>query len=310
MKITVFLFVTLMFSLPLLSGCPSDGAPVQGECDPLNITTTSLSDAYLDVSYSATILAVGGYGEISFSWEARNGVLPAGLSIDSQTGTISGTPTVTGTFNLLVIAVDQCSGIAQSAARDFQLTVTEKPNCPQLSITTTELPAGQSGVSYNVTIETTGGYSDLNFNWQATSGNLPAGLSLDPASGVISGTPTAPGNFELLFTVTDSCVPDPLVASKTLYLSICVIQEVTPIGTNFFADISQTSGIQEDNYDPNPQGTIYINDHSLLAFADINGDGYDDIVMHNIYYDPMQGTMPHEHLVFLNNGDKRIRFLQ
>jgi hypothetical protein len=72
----------------------------------------------------------------------------------------------------------------------------------------------------------------------------------------------------------------------------------------FFLDISVPSNIQDENYDPNPVKPIPINDHSRLGFADINGDGYDDIVMHSLFPNPMNGGIPFEHLVFLNNGNK------
>jgi len=72
----------------------------------------------------------------------------------------------------------------------------------------------------------------------------------------------------------------------------------------FFNDISESSGIQDENYDPDPIQPIPINDHSRLGFVDINGDGYDDAVMHNLFPNPMSGGIPFEHLVFLNNGDK------
>jgi hypothetical protein len=72
--------------------------------------------------------------------------------------------------------------------------------------------------------------------------------------------------------------------------------------TDFFADISKTSGIQSGNHDPAPPKPLSINDHSRLGFADINGDGFDDIVMHSLFPNPQKGV-PFEHLVFLNNGD-------
>jgi enediyne biosynthesis protein E4 len=76
---------------------------------------------------------------------------------------------------------------------------------------------------------------------------------------------------------------------------------VTPSGA-FFTDISDSSGIRVDNYyDPPPPGTA-INDHSRLAFADLDGDGFDDVVMHSLFPNP-QGGVPFEHLVFLNQGD-------
>ncbi len=86
----------------------------------------------------------------------------------------------------------------------------------------------------------------------------------------------------------------------------CTSKPVTAIGTSFFTDISDASGIRLDNYTPNPPKPIPINDHSRLAFADLDGDGWDDIVMHNLFPDP-QGGIPFEHLVFLNNHDGTFR---
>ena len=71
---------------------------------------------------------------------------------------------------------------------------------------------------------------------------------------------------------------------------------------DFFSDISVASGVQLGNFDPEPADGTVINDHSRLAFADINGDGYDDIVMHSLYPNPVNGV-PFEHLVFINNQD-------
>ncbi|CAF2064927.1 unnamed protein product [Rotaria magnacalcarata] len=69
-----------------------------------------------------------------------------------------------------------------------------------------------------------------------------------------------------------------------------------------FIDISTKSGITYHNYIGNPPNPIPINDHSRLAFADINGDGWDDIVMHSLYPN-LQKNISLEHLVFINNGD-------
>ena len=76
---------------------------------------------------------------------------------------------------------------------------------------------------------------------------------------------------------------------------------VSPL-TDFFSDVSAQSGMQVGNFDPDPPEGMVINDHSRLAFADLNSDGFDDIVMHSLYPNPRAGV-PFEHLVFLNNQD-------
>ena len=64
---------------------------------PLTITTTSLPVGNLNVAYTATLAASG---ELTpYTWSIASGALPAGLSLTSGTGVISGTPTATGTFS-------------------------------------------------------------------------------------------------------------------------------------------------------------------------------------------------------------------
>jgi Domain of unknown function (DUF4082)/Putative Ig domain len=74
------------------------------------------------------------------------------------------------------------------------LTVSPGP----LTITTTSLPDATAGVSYPATLAATGGTPP--YTWSIASGTLPAGLTLAPATGEISGTPTATGTST--FTVT------------------------------------------------------------------------------------------------------------
>jgi Tol biopolymer transport system component len=70
------------------------------------------------------------------------------------------------------------------------------------AITTTTADYGVVGNLYTSTLATTGGTAP--FTWADISGLLPAGLSLDPSTGVVSGTPTAAGNSTVDFSATDS----------------------------------------------------------------------------------------------------------
>jgi len=71
---------------------------------------------------------------------------------------------------------------------------------------------------------------------------------------------------------------------------------------NFFTDISDASGMREDNYYEDPPAGIQRNDHARVQCADIDGDGYDDLVMHMLFLNPENGV-PFENLIFHNNGD-------
>jgi hypothetical protein len=83
---------------------------------------------------------------------------------------------------------------------------------------------------------------------------------------------------------------------------LCTSAPLVALEAGFFKDISGASGIQDQNFVSMPPKPIPINDHSRLAFADIDGDGFDDIVAHSLFPNPEAG-IPFEHLVFRNKGD-------
>jgi hypothetical protein len=71
---------------------------------------------------------------------------------------------------------------------------------PAVAISTASIPAGSTTSAYSATVQAGGGTGP--YSW-ATTG-LPAGLTIAPTTGVISGTPTAGGTFTVAVTATDS----------------------------------------------------------------------------------------------------------
>jgi putative Ig domain-containing protein len=76
----------------------------------LSITTTTLPSAITGMSYSATMNATG--GKTPYQWSMSAGSLPPGLQLNSSTGTISGTPSQTGTFQFTAQVKDSSSQTA------------------------------------------------------------------------------------------------------------------------------------------------------------------------------------------------------
>ena len=76
---------------------------------------------------------------------------------------------------------------------------------PPLIITSITLPTAAPRQQYQAKLDATGGVPP--YRWEITSGQLPLGLNLDPATGIISGVPTETGQFEFGITVTDSAEP-------------------------------------------------------------------------------------------------------
>ena len=95
-------------------------------------------------------------------------------------------------------------------------------------------------------------------------------------------------------------------AASTARIACTPVAASSLPASGYFADISEASGIRKGNFVASPATPIPINDHSRLAFADIDGDGHDDIVAHSLFPNPLAGV-PFEHLVFLANGDKTFR---
>jgi len=84
----------------------------------LTIATTSVPDATVGSSYSASLSASG--GQAPYQWNVSAGSLPSGVSLDSNTGTFSGTPIAEGTFNFVTQVTDSSSAQASQA---FSMTV-------------------------------------------------------------------------------------------------------------------------------------------------------------------------------------------
>jgi hypothetical protein len=229
-RTTTFLCAVVLcgFSLLGLAGCGGDSGPSPGS---LTIASSSLPNGAVNQSYSASLSPAG--GTPPYTWSVVP-PLPNGLNLDAATGTITGTPTIEGT-TAHTFSLQDNSVPAQTVQQTLSLTIT--PPAGTLTITTTSLPNGTVGVPYSRPVQATGGSGT--FTWTISAGNLPANVILDPATGVISGTPTAPGTSS--FTVR---VADTGGQSDTQPLSI-TITAIPPPGTP--PDIKTTTL---------PQGTV------------------------------------------------------
>ena len=168
----------------------------------LTITTTSLPSGTEGIAYSATLEASDGIPP--YLWSLASGELPAGLALDDM-GTISGTPTTAGSSSFIVRVTDSGSP-AQSATKALSMTVVVPGG---LLITTSSLPDATTGTLYSEAVEVTGGIAPYTWSLADTAsfGDLPPGLTLDPATGVISGTPTTQGFYPFQVVVTDESLP-------------------------------------------------------------------------------------------------------
>lgn len=159
--------------------------------DALQIITQRLPMGREGDAYAQTVVASGGVPPLVYSLGA--GALPAGLNL-ANTGVLSGTPTVNGSFDLVMVVTD-----AEKVARTQGYTLVISARDPM--ITTTAVDQAREGSPYNSILQATGGTPP--YSWSETAGALPAGIELG-LDGALSGTPTESGSFDFTARVTDA----------------------------------------------------------------------------------------------------------
>ncbi|MBP7868206.1 MAG: putative Ig domain-containing protein, partial [Acidobacteria bacterium] len=162
-------------------------------CPSISVSPMTLSPGTAGMPYGpVTFTQTGGAGTIT--WSVTGG-LPTGLTLDPATGVLSGTPTQTGSFALTFRAMDVngCEGF-----EPISLGI----GCSAIVVSPSSLAPGTAGTAYPpVTFTQTGGVGAI--TWSAT-GVLPVGMTFDPTTATLSGTPVQPGGFTINVTATDA----------------------------------------------------------------------------------------------------------
>ncbi|WP_449281840.1 putative Ig domain-containing protein [Leucobacter sp.] len=139
--------------------------------------------------------AVFAQGTPAASYSVTAGALPKGLALNPATGDITGTPTEAGRFAFTVTADN---GVGDPITHEFGGTVVQSP--AQTGGNAPKLPQLVEGKPVSVDLGK-GVNADPAPTYRVTSGQLPEGLSLDPATGMLTGTPTQPGRYFFVVTV-------------------------------------------------------------------------------------------------------------
>src|SRR5947208_3487239 len=209
MKVVRLLLLVVLFSA--LAGVAAKTAGALGfEDEPCPLTDpvnhqlkVCHPDAEVGKPYSLQIKGKGGCTPDFVRYDVVSGTLPPGLSVSAGDALVSGIPTQAGVFTFFL----QVSDLRQSWCVDdkqsqweFQITVD-----PGMQIVQRQpsLTPGQVGTSYTQQFTATGG----NATW-SSSGTLPTGLTLNGSTGLLSGTPTATGDFSFKVTASDGSRSD------------------------------------------------------------------------------------------------------
>jgi len=155
--------------------------------------------------------------------------LPQNLIFDPLLRAITGTPTVLGTFNVALSA----SNGAGSTNAILVLTVQPLPaSGPVISSPTTA--TGRTGTPFRFQTLTSGGSPAT----RLAATDLPAGLSVDPVTGEISGTATVDGSYLVTLSATDAGITNTATLQLTFKSSLAVPVIVSPNFAFLFPDLS------------------------------------------------------------------------
>jgi YVTN family beta-propeller protein len=225
--------------------------------------------AQVGVSYSSALGASGGVAPYTFS--IAIGALPPGLSLNTSTGAITGTPTTTGTYNFTAQVEDSQGNTATSNCSIVVSSPALTLSCPT--------GTAQVSVAYSSVLTAAGGIAPYTFS--ITSGALPPGLSLNSSTGAITGTPTTQGTYNFTAQVVDSkdntasascniLVTSPGTNPTTT--SLVLTPSSIPVGS--IGPIVMTATVTPVSGGGTPTGSVtYFNGSTQIGTATLNGGG-------------------------------------
>ncbi len=225
-------------------------------CPTLVFGVTTATGGIVATAYSLNAGVTGNTGTIVYSVLPA---LPAGLSINAATGAISGTPTAVTASATYVVTATQT--VACFAAQSYTFGII--PNCTPVVLGTAALAEAIVGTPYTHTFTATGGSVGATYTF-STSVALPAGLSLDANTGVISGTPTLPANITFLVTAK---TPAPNNCSTTIGYNLTVRLNAITSVDNSLANLVKVS--------PNPSSGDFNVDFGTINMAKSSVRVYD-----------------------------------
>jgi hypothetical protein len=246
------------------NGCTGTGATytLVIACQTITVTNPVVTTGTVGTPFSQTFTQSGAAGTATFTTSSQ---LPAGLTL-STAGVLSGTPTQTGTFPIVVTVTDSngCTGTGAT----YTLTI----NCQTITVTNPATNSGTVDTPFSATFTQSGAIGSATFS--LASGTLPAGLTLS-ASGVLSGTPQVPGTFSITVKVTDSNGCTGTGPTYTLTISCQTITVTNPSSTTgtYNTPLSGSFTFTQSGVGTHTPAVFTVNSGSLPSGVSLSSSG-------------------------------------
>jgi hypothetical protein len=205
------------------------------------ITPQTLPTGTLGVTYLATLSVVGFPVGATPTWSITLGNLPLGLqltatsAVNPPTATIAGIPTQGGVFNFTVTATN--TGSANPISASYTLAV----NGGAITMGSPATVSGVVGQTASMQFTASGGVTP--YTYTLLSGTLPPGLTLNAATGLITGQATAASTYTFIIQATDSA-SNQTSASGTIIINASASTLALPAPTAVTGTVGSTVSMQ------------------------------------------------------------------
>ncbi len=185
---------------------------------------SSTADVGDTVTLTPTLNTIPSDATVTYSINPSFGRLPTGLEFDPDDGGFEGMPTEAGMFDFRVTVTGEGDFTGTVESNLFTIEI----NGIQITGGTLLYETSAIGVSRFVTLTTPTFTIDpadatVTYSINPSFGRLPTGLNLNPKNGIISGTPSETGRFDLRVTATGTGAYEGIVVSNTFTINVSKI---------------------------------------------------------------------------------------